>query len=125
METEQSIYSQATGWIKKSGNGLDRLAQLVFLFGNKDLLKEQKNIDFVKGAYPFAQVVGCSTSGEICQEEIFNHNIVCTAIWFQKTRVEIASERFVGMEDSFTVGEKLAEKLAKDELVHILVLSEG
>ena len=64
MKTEQSIYSQATGWIKKSGDGLDRLAQLVFLFGNKDLLKEQKNIDFVKGAYPFAQVVGCSTSGE-------------------------------------------------------------
>jgi hypothetical protein len=125
MKTEQSIYSQATGWVKKSENGLGSLAQLVFLFGNKNLLKESKHIDYVKGAYPSAQIVGCSTSGEICQEEIFNNSIICTAVWFQDTKVEIAHERIGIMEDSFTVGEKLAEKLDKGELVHILVLSEG
>ena len=125
MKTEQSIYSQATGWVKKSEFGLGNLVQLVFLFGNRDLLKEQKHIDYVKGAYPSAQIVGCSTSGEICQEEIFNNHIVCTAVWFQDTQIDIAHEHIGCMDDSFMVGEKLAAKLDKEDLVHILVLSEG
>jgi len=125
MKIEQSIYSQVNGWIKRNENNLSNLANIVFLFGNKDLLKEQKNIDFVKNAYPFAQIVGCSTSGEICQEEVFNNQIVCTAVWFEKTTIEIAVQQIHYMEDSFMVGESLASTLNKDNLVHVMILSEG
>ncbi len=125
MKTEQIIYSETKGWVKKRENNLGNLARLVFLFGNKDLLKQQKHIDFVKAAYPAAQIVGCSTSGEICQEEVFNNNIVCTAVWFENTQIEIAKEQINTMEDSFVVGEKLAETLDKEHLVHIMILSEG
>ncbi len=125
MKTEQSIYSEALGWVNKSDNNLDNMAQLVFLFGNKDLLKEEHHIDFIRNKYPIAQVVGCSTSGEIFQEEVLNENIVSTAIWFENTKVEIAREHITTMEDSFMVGEKLAEKLDNKDLVHIMILSEG
>ena len=125
MKTEQIIYSEAKGWVKKRENNLGNMAHLVFLFGNKDLLKQQKHIDFVKAAYPTAQIVGCSTSGEICQEEVFNNNIVCTAVWFENTQIEIAKEQINTMEDSFVVGERLAETLDKEHLVHIMILSEG
>ena len=125
MKTEQSIYSEASGWIKKSDNNLDKIAQLVFLFGNKDLLKEEQYIDFIRNKYPVAQVVGCSTSGEIFQEEVFNEHIVCTAVWFENSTIEIAKESIHSMEDSFMVGEKLAEKLDNEDLVHIMILSEG
>jgi len=125
MKTEQSIYSPAKGWEKKSDHNLGKLAQLVFLFGNKDLLKEPQYIDFIREAYPVAQIVGCSTSGEICQEEVFNNNIVVTAVWFESSRIEIAHEHINMMEDSFMVGEQLAEKLNKEHLVHIMILSEG
>ncbi|MCX6266474.1 MAG: FIST C-terminal domain-containing protein [Bacteroidetes bacterium] len=125
MKTEPSIYSEADGWVKKSDNNLGSLARLVFVFGNKDLLKKQEHIDFVASAYPVAQIVGCSTAGEIYQEEVFNHHIVCTAVWFENTPVEIAEEHIHTMEDSYAVGEKLAEKLDKEHLVHIMILSEG
>ncbi|HZK95609.1 MAG TPA: FIST N-terminal domain-containing protein [Prolixibacteraceae bacterium] len=125
MKTEQRIYTDANGWVKKSDNNLENLAQLVFLFENKDLLKKQPHIDFIKSAYPVAQIVGCSTSGEICQEEVFNESIICTAVWFENSTVEVAIERINTMEDSFIVGEKLAEKLDKEQLVHIMILSEG
>jgi hypothetical protein len=125
MKIEQSIYSQTSGWTKKSENNLKNLANVVFLFGNKDLLKEQKNIEFVKNSYPLAQVVGCSTSGEICQDEVLNDNIVCTAVWFEKTTVEIAEQHINSMEDSFMVGENLASTLSKENLVHVMILSEG
>ncbi|MFZ4724890.1 MAG: FIST signal transduction protein [Paludibacter sp.] len=125
MKTEQSIYSQANGWQKKSENNLGSCAQLVFVFGNKDMLKEQPYIDDIKSLYPLAQIVGCSTSGEICGEEVFNQNIVSTAVWFENTEIEVAEEQINAMEDSFGVGEKLAKKLDKEGLVHIMILSEG
>ena len=125
MKTEQSIYSDDNGWTKVSGNNLKSLAQLVFLFGNRNLLKDQQHIDFVKGAYPVAQIVGCSTSGEISMDEVYNNSIVCTAVWFEKTTVAIAIEHINSMEDSFNIGERLAGKLDKENLVHIMILSEG
>ena len=125
MKTEQRIYSQANGWLKKSDNNLGGLAQLVFVFGNKELLKERQHIDYLKLEYPKANIVGCSTSGEICQEEVFNHNIIATAVWFEKTKIEIAEEHINIMEDSFAVGEKLAAKLDKEQLVHAMIISEG
>ncbi len=125
MKTEQSIYSSAKGWVKKSGNNLSGCAQLVFVFGNKDLLKELQYVDYLKNEYPNAQIVGCSTSGEICDVEVFDQNIVCTAVCFEKTTIEIAGEYVNSMEDSFMVGEKLAATLDKEGLVHMMILSEG
>lgn len=125
MKVEQLIYSEAGGWIKTGGANLHDSAQIVFVFGNKVLLKQEQHIDYLKNLYPSAQIVGCSTSGEICQEEVFNNNIVSTAVWFEKTRIEIVSEHITSMEESFSIGEKLSEKLNKEHLVHILILSEG
>jgi hypothetical protein len=125
MKTEQSIFSSATGWVKKSDHNLSKDANLVFLFGNRHLLMEQQQIDAVKQAYPLAEIIGCSTSGEICGEEVFNENIICTAIWFEKTSVVIASETIGEMVESFVIGEKLASKLDREDLVHVMVLSEG
>lgn len=125
MKTEQRIYSETDCWVIKSDNRLGNLAQLVFLFGNRELLKKQQHIRYIREAYPLAQIVGCSTSGEIYQEEVLNQNIVVTAVWFENTRIEIAKEIIHSMDDSFSVGEKLADKLNKEHLVHIMVLSEG
>ena len=125
MKTEQRIYSKANGWLKKDENHITSQAQLVFVFGNRELLKEQQHVDHLKKEYPAAQIVGCSTSGEICNEEVFDENIVCTAVWFEKTKVEIAEEHVSAMEDSFRVGEKLAAELDKAGLKHIMILSEG
>ena len=125
MKTEQLLFEQKTGWIQKTNFNLKNKAQLVFLFGNKNLLKEQNNIDFIKITYPFAQIVGCSTSGEIFQDEVFNHNIVATAVWFEKATFEIASEIIHSMLDSYNIGEKLVKKLNKNKLVHIMIFSDG
>ena len=125
MKIEQTIYSQSTGWVKGKNSEISNLAQLVFLFGNRSLLKMQEHIDFVHEEYPSAQIVGCSTSGEIHQEEVYNNNIICTAVWFEHSSVEIAKEVVHSMDDSFSVGVKLAAKLKKEDLVHVMILSEG
>lgn len=125
MKTEQSIFSEPDGWVTKSEHNQSKLSQLVFLFGNKELLKQQQHIDSVKDKYPAAQIVGCSTSGEIYNQEVFNSSIICTAAWFENTNIGIAKETISSMENSFQVGEKLAANLEKEDLVHIMILSEG
>jgi hypothetical protein len=125
MKTEQSILSESRGWIRKSDNRLENEAQLVLLFGERELLKNQQNIDLVKQYYPKAQIVGCSTSGEIYDSAIYNNEIIITAIFFEKTTIEIATEKIQSMDESFDVGKRLAAKLDKEELVHVMLFSEG
>ena len=125
MKSEQSIYSESGGWVKKSDHQLGKLAQIVFLFGNKNLLKVQQRLEEIKTVYPSAEIVGCSTSGEIFGEEVFNENIICTAVWFEKTTLQIVSSHIESMEESFSIGEKLADDLEKHQLIHIMVLSDG
>lgn len=125
MKTEQSVYAESNGWTIKINNDLSDKAQLVLLFGNRELLKQQNLIDDVIVKYPNAEVIGCSTAGEICFQEVFDQTIVCTAIYFEKTTIEIAKEKIDLMENSFEVGKKLALKLDKPNLKHILILSEG
>jgi len=48
MKTEQCIYLETDGRVIKSNNSLGNLAQLVFLFGNRELLKVKQHIDFAK-----------------------------------------------------------------------------
>ncbi len=125
MKTEQSIFNKGKGWTKKLGEGLGETAQLVFLFGETDLLKDKNHFDSVRIAYPNAEIVGCSTSGEICEAEIFNTSIVCTAVYFGKTKIKVVKEKIQSMDESFLIGKKLADQFEKEKLVHILILSEG
>jgi hypothetical protein len=125
MKTEQRIYSVETGWNILTDNKLSQTSQIVFLFGDRELLKSEKLISEIKAFYPKADVVGCSTSGEICQDEVKNGTIVSTAIHFDKTCVSVSSETIGDASDSFALGQKLAENLSKADLKHVFVLSEG
>ena len=125
MKSEQRIFSKENGWVIKSDNNLCETAQLVFLFGNKDLLKSEEYVDYVRAHYPVAEVVGCSTSGEILQEEVFSNTIICTAVWFEDSTVKVVKENIDSMEASFEIGEKIAHQLPEKDLVHVMILSEG
>ena len=125
MKTEQIIYSKANQWEIKSDNKLSSLAQLVFLFGNKNMLMEKEHFDSVRQRYPNAEIVGCSTSGEIHQEEIYDNSIVCTAVYFENTPLQVVCEHFESMADSFKIGERLVEQLNSENLSHVFILSEG
>ncbi len=125
MKSEQSKYSKAKGWVKVSDRNLGNIATVVFLFGNRELLKDDTRFDEVRMAYPNAQIVGCSTSGDICGHEILDESIVCTAVWLEKTTVKIVSEPSISMEESYSIGQKLAHKLDSKELAHVMILAEG
>lgn len=125
MKTEQLLYSTPEGWQMIENNNLTSKAQLVFIFGNRELLKKQEHIDYIKNQYPDAQIFGCSTSGEICDTTLYNEHLVCTAVWFEKSAIKTTSENIGSMEESFSTGVKIAQKLHADDLVNVMVFSEG
>ena len=125
MKTEQKIFSNGKGWDGIKGENLGEKAQLVFIFGETGLLKDPIHFNEVRAFYPNAEIVGCSTAGEICQEEVFNTHIVCTAVYFEKSSVIVKKEIIHSMDESFLIGEKLADQFDREGLVHVMILSEG
>jgi hypothetical protein len=125
MRIEQTRWTAAQGWEPAPPGKLGEGAQLVLLFGSTSLLKEQKCLAEIKRAYPNALLFGCSTSGEICGTQVFDDSLVVTAVHFEHTRLQDTHIKISDVGGSFQAGERLAQSLDKEGLVHVFVLSDG
>lgn len=125
MRVEQRRWSQDLGWMPELPWVLGKSAQLILIFGATKILKERKCVEQVKDAYPNALIVGCSTAGEICGTQVSDDTLVSTAIHFEHTRVRGGKIGLERVQDSFHAGEYLAKLLDPDELLHVLVFSDG
>ena len=125
MKTEQKKWNDKTGWVSISKNNLNKTAQLVFLFGERNLLKDKKYLEEIKDFYPQAHILGCSTAGEIIGTQVLDNSLVATAVLFEDTNLQFANIEMKNMEGSFEAGKQLAESLEREGLVHVFVLSDG
>jgi hypothetical protein len=125
MRTAQEHWTKQAGWQAVSANGIGDQAQVAFVFGDTNVLKQAEAIEDVHRFFPKARVVGCSTAGEIVASRVFDNSVTATAVFFDATPLQFAQATVDGMEDSFTVGTRLAEALSHDGLTHVFVLSDG
>ncbi|MGB4927819.1 MAG: FIST N-terminal domain-containing protein [Giesbergeria sp.] len=102
-----------------------RQNQLILVFGSTALLSDSNHFHAIRSAFPGGLIVGCSTAGEIHGTEVSDDTLVVTAVNFEHTRLHFSQERIVDSSESFAVGLALAESLPADELVHVLVFSDG
>lgn len=75
--------------------------------------------------FPEAQLVGCSTAGEISQQGVENGSVVVTALHFESVQFRLVSTELTAMEDSFQAGAALAQQLAGWEPKAVLLLGQG
>ncbi|MCM8814330.1 MAG: FIST C-terminal domain-containing protein [Candidatus Omnitrophica bacterium] len=125
MKIEQCRRTKDQGWTPAPSGQLHDAAQLVLLFGNRDLIADPAIIQEAQQAYPKAYVAGCSTAGEICGTLVSDDALVMTALYFEKSLMQTASVQISHMEESAQIGERLVQGLPKQELAHVFVLSEG
>ena len=123
MRIEQSRWTPSGGWEPRPPGRLES-AHLVLVFGGPEALKGPALRD-VAAAYPETHLCGCSTAGDIFDTQVSDDSLVVTAVSFERTRVVGRSTRICGPEDSRAAGERLAEALAGEGLVHVFVLSDG
>ena len=100
-------------------------ADLVMVFGSRGLISNNKLIDSIRKKYSSAHFIGCTTSGEILGTQVFDNSLTTTAIQFEATTIESASVELIDSELSYKAGSELAQRLNKEGLAHIFILSDG
>jgi len=114
----QKIIANSHGLAAKDVN-------LVLAFAQRTLLDETLPYQKLKERYPNADIVLCSSSGQISNECNIEDDIVVTAISFEKTKVKTTQIDIILNSDLNDLGEKIKNDILSEDLKSILILSEG
>lgn len=123
MKAQQITLQPGAGWID-SGE-MPENPQLVLAFGPVELIDSNENYSYLRNRFPDANLIMASTSGDIRGTEVLNDSIVATALQFEKTKIKVIQECITEVPNAFEMGKSIYQKLESDDLVHILVISDG
>ena len=98
---------------------------LVLAFGQRTLLDEVKPYASLQQSFPNAQIILCSSSGQISNNSIIEKEIVATAISFDKTSIKTTQINSIANANIDDLGKKIKNDLISNDLKSILILSEG
>jgi len=112
MKIEQTRWTKSGGWEPRSQRLLGDRAQLVLLFGGMPLVTLPALMDEIKTAYPSADLLGCSTAGEIFDTQVTDDALVVTAIEFKETKVRGFDAQLTAGQGGYEVGRDLAGRRA-------------
>jgi len=123
MQTERTTWSKSGGW---SAGSADRMrdADWVLYFGAPEALDDARHVD-LRDRYPSALLLGCTTGGEIADDDVQDGTVAAMAVKFDATRVRGAERHIESAQESHRVGREIAADLAGPELRAIFVLSDG
>ncbi len=124
MHLATLTYDAQRGWSSPLPD-MDSESTLVLAFGAASYVDDPKALRELTAAYPRANVLGCSTSGEIYGSNIRDESLSVAIARFDGTGLASASAAVESAEDSFEAGRQLALTLTRDDLRAILVLSDG
>lgn len=97
----------------------------VFVFADPSFRANQAPLDELTGRLPFAQVIGCSTAGEILDDTIHEGSLSVAVVEFDSTTVRSATAAVQRIEHSRSAGRQIGSRLADPQLRAIFVLSDG
>lgn len=124
MKIEQTRWTGSLGWEPRSPYHL-RSAHLIFVFGGRRVIADNRLIAELRTAFPGALLMGCSTAGEIRGTEVSDDTLVATAVHFEHTLVRGSVVQIEHAADSFDAGKHLARSIPHENLAHVFVLSDG
>lgn len=121
MKLEQNIY--LSGAWEKPIVTINQ-AHLVLLFGNRYLVKDKAIMAEIRTHYPQAEIVGCTTAGEIQDTKIYDDSLCLTAIEFTHSSIAVQSASITNS-SVLDVVKDLANGINKEGLRYVMVLSDG
>ena len=126
MEISLHRYSAEIGWDNAFNPAMDSANTLLIVFAaarpDATLNVELENLH---QTFPQSIILGCSSSGEIYQDELLDDSIVVTVMQFNSTRLKLVHTDISEAEQSTATGKKLAEELIDDELAAVFTLTDG
>lgn len=100
-------------------------ADLAVYFGARDALQDGHLFDEPRERYPDAVIVGCSTGGQILDDDVTDDTATAVAMEFASTRIGLAVQRIANSVESRTSGVSIGRELMAPDLAGIFVLSDG
>lgn len=104
---------------------VDSESTVVFVFGAPKFVGEGTVFEALKAAYPKSVLVGCSSSGEIFGNQIYDDSLSVAIVQFRHSRIASTAIAIKDAAESFRVGEEIAKNLNRPDLCGIFVLSDG
>ncbi|WP_075602634.1 FIST signal transduction protein [Saccharicrinis aurantiacus] len=99
---------------------------LVMVFGGRKLLENTNIYNEIKAKFPYDNIVFGSTSGEIIEGEVFDDSISVTMIEFEKSNYIINRDNILDYnKDAKALGNALTKTFPKENLKHLIIISEG
>jgi hypothetical protein len=123
MRSHQAIWNPLTGWTPAKPELVD--ASLVLYFGSRQILANGARYQELRAMFPAAHILGCSTGGQINDNNISDNEIVAAAIKFDATKLRLHQLRVSDPLQSRNCGAALGEALKGDDLAGVFVLSDG
>ena len=125
MDLILNQYTRDGGWSHQLDATKDSENTLVILFGTSDTAVIDAALEDIRQTYPLSKTIGCSSAGEIYQQDICDDTLSIAIMEFANTRLEQALYQVNNNEDSIKAGEDIAKQLNQDELKGVFVLSDG
>lgn len=99
--------------------------QLLLVFAAPSYFTDPEFAATLRAACPQAQLLGCSTAGEISRDGVDDGGCVVTAVHFDRSQLVAATTPLAGMDDSRAAGVRLGEQLKVPGLRAAMVFGPG
>jgi hypothetical protein len=123
MFASQLLWKDAGGWSDESGE--PTTADLVLYFGSRVMLSDPAHYHALLSRYPRAQIMGCSTGGQMAEGDVTDERLTVLALSFATTPLRLAEAMVADPVDSHAAGAAIGKQLAAVDLAGIFVLSDG
>lgn len=123
MRILQLVWNNRSGWTK--AETASDPASLVFYFGTREALCSGERYAELRAMFPSAHVIGCSTGGQINNDDVNDDEIVVAAIGFRETALRLCRQEIADAAKSRECGEAIGQALRADDLAGVFVLSDG
>lgn len=99
---------------------------LVLIFADRFLLEDSAVIDDIRSQFPYEHLIFGSSAGEIIGPYVSDESIAVTAIEFEKSSFIVKTANILDYQkDTVALGVSLSKSMPKENLKHVLVISEG
>lgn len=98
---------------------------LILCFSSPNLLGSPQPFKELNNKFNRATIVGCSTSGEILDNQVKDNSIVLTFIKFESSHFKVSIHPLSETIHSYNVGKNIAKDLLTPDLKGLLIFSEG
>ncbi|HDY84930.1 MAG TPA: hypothetical protein ENH74_04510 [Methylophaga sp.] len=100
-------------------------ANWVLVFGSITRFKERNFGSILQKRYPNAQIIGCTTSGEITEDGAHDDSLHITAMLWERSLLKFVVKPVNSMAQSHALGAQIANELTQNDLKGVFVLSDG